>query len=414
VPFGVALKAFDSSSQPAAFVTGMTTSLDFPTTPGAFQTAPQGAADAFLSKLNGQGNGLIYSTYLGGSRDDGADQFGGVSVDWQGKAYVTSDTNSIDFPLMNAAQSVYGGDPADAFVTKFSIDGRALEYSTYLGGDGWDFGSGIDVDPLRQAHVTGYTDSTTGTFPVTPGAFQTARQGSSDAFVTKFAVSGALAYSTYLGGSASENAVGGGIAVDRSGYAYVTGLTDSDNFPTTARVFQKQRPGGLSDGFVTKFNRSGSALIYSTFLGGTGDDYGVGIAVDEDGSAHVASGVQTSQDFPVKAAFQPHSGGGQDAAITKLDPTGRRLVYSSYLGGSMDDQPYGRGVALGPDGSAFVIGFTTSRDFPTTRRAFQRAYQGDPEDAFVTKIGPPARDQEDERGRDDDHRGGRGHDDDDD
>src|SRR6185295_1740233 len=140
--FGVALKPSDDSSQPAAFVAGATTSADFPTSRRAFQTLPQGGADIYLSKLNGQGNGLIYSTYLGGSREDGADQFGGVYVDWQGKAYVTSDTNSLDFPVMNAAQPVYGGDPADACVTKFSIDGRALEYSTYLGGDGWDFGSG--------------------------------------------------------------------------------------------------------------------------------------------------------------------------------------------------------------------------------------------------------------------------------
>ena len=234
-----------------------------------------------------------------------------------------------------------------------------LIYSTYLGGSGWDVGYGIAVDSSGNAYVTGYTASTD--FPVTPGAFQTTCNGGSDcganedAFVTKFNPSGsALVYSTYLGGSGSER--GYGIAVDSSGNAYVTGYTTSTDFPVTPSAFQTTGGGA----FVTKFNPSG-ALVYSTYLGSIGDG-GYGVAVDSSGDAYV-TGVTASTNFPTTpGAFQTTFSGVSDAFVTKVNPSGSALAYSTYLGGSGQDG--GFGIAVDISGNAYVTGGTSSTDFP--------------------------------------------------
>src|SRR3989441_149346 len=261
-----------------------------------------------------------------------------------------------------------------------------LAYSTYLGGTGFDEGFGIAVDSLGQAYVTGVSASLD--FPMTAGAFQPRFAGGSlDAFVTKLNPTGvALAYSTYLGGTGDEE--GFGIAVDATGNAYVTGLTNSNlDFPTTAGAFQPSSPGGISDAFVTKLNAAGAALVYSTYLGGTGDEDGFGIAVDAAGHAYVA-GITFSPDFPTTArAFQPSSPGG-DAFVTKLNPSGAALVYSTYLGGTGSD--LGFGIAVDSFGNAYVTGQTFSSDFPTTEGAFQTTFGGGGGgfDAFLTKVNP--------------------------
>jgi hypothetical protein len=265
--------------------------------------------------------------------------------------------------------------------------GTALVYSTYLGGSSFDPSRGIAVDRKGNAYVGGTTASFD--FPTTPDAFQPAfAGGAQDAFVTKLNRRGtALLYSTYLGGSGLDTGFGGvGLAVDEDGNAYVTGATNSPDFPTTPGAFQTAFAGGAFDSFVAKLNRRGTALLYSTYLGGSGSDFGLGdVAVDEDGSAYV-TGTTNSPNFPTTPdVFQPaFAGGANDAFVTKLNRRGTALLYSTYLGGGGSDR--GRDIAVDEDGNAYVTGSTDSANFPTTPGAFQTAIAGS-NDAFVAKIG---------------------------
>jgi hypothetical protein len=375
-----------------AYVIGDTPSVNFPTTPGAFQPALAGSFDAFVTKLNPTGSGLVYSTYLGGSAND---DFGlRLAVDAAGNAYVGGQTFSADFPTTPGAfQTAFGG-ARDAFVTKLNPTGSALVYSTYLGGSGEDGAVGIAVDAAGNTYVTGFTESAN--FPTTPGAFQTAFGGGpEDAFVTKLnPVGSGLLYSTYLGGSGDD--FGGlGIAIDAAGNAYVTGATSSSNFPTTLGAFQTAFGGGPEDAYVTKLHATGSALLYSTYLGGSGDDIAFDIATDATGNAYVI-GDTNSTDFPTTpGAFQTSLGGVGprgvgDAFVTKLNPTGSMLVYSTYLGGSGDED--GVGIAVDASGDSHVTGVTNSTDFPTIPGAFQSTLGGVGTfgigDAFVAKLNP--------------------------
>ncbi|HEV2840963.1 MAG TPA: SBBP repeat-containing protein [Chthoniobacterales bacterium] len=322
---------------------------------------------------------LEYSTFLGGSfGDQGRD----IAVDSAGNAYVVG-VPSSDFPTVNAFQDTSHG-IQDVFITKLNAAGSALVYSTYLGGSGYDFGLGIAVDSAGSAYVTGQTSSTD--FP-TANAFQgkNASGLGDDAFVAKLSPTGsALVYSTYLGGS--NNDAGVDIAVDSAGNAYVTGFTSSTNFPT-ANGFQRIE-GGFEhgDAFVTKFNGAGSALVYSTYLGGGDSDHGESIAVDSAGNAYV-TGSTLSTDFPTVNAFQSTFGGGSDgesgdAFVTKFNAAGSALVYSTYLGGDNGDS--GHSIAVDSAGSAYVTGGTVSADFPTAN-ALQNAIGGSV-DTFVTKL----------------------------
>jgi len=372
-----------------AYVTGGTTSADFPTTAGAFQAALRGGSDAFVAKLNATGSALLYSTYLGGSGAEGG--FFRIALDTVGNAYVAGHTDSADFPTTPGAfQTTFAGNVA-AYVTKLDPAGSALVYSTYLGGSSIPIGGSffkqsisIAVDGAGNAHVAGTT--TSNTFPTTPGAFQPAFGGSlADAYVTKLDATGsALLYSTYLGGGGFEAAWG--IALDGAGSAYVTGFTTSADFPTTATPFDSTLAGG-SDAFVTKLNAIGSALLYSTYLGGSGDDQGSGIAVDTAGNAFV-TGSTNSLDFPLTTgAFQTTFGGGvTDTFVTKLNASGSALLYSTYLGGTSNDD--GVGIALDAAGNAYVTGQTGSSNFPTTTGAFQTTYGG-VTDAYVVKLSEP-------------------------
>jgi len=371
-----------------AYVTGQTNSSNFPTTPGTTQTTPPGGgSDAFVTKLNPAGSGQDYSTYLGGF---GNQQGLAIAVDSGGHAYVTGFTGSSFFPTtMGAFQTTFGGG-FDAFVTKLNPTGSGLDYSTYLGGNAGDQGSGIAVDALGNAYVTGITNSGN-SFPTTFGAFLTTPPANFSAFVTKLNPTGTapLVYSTFLGGSGGFNQ-GLGIAVDSGGNAYVTGLTFSSNFPTTTGAFQSSAPlpPGNGHAFVTKLNPTGSGQVYSTYLGGSSFDQGLGIAVDSGGYAYV-TGQTNSSNFPTTpGAFQstaPLPPGNGDAFVTKLNPTGSEQVYSTYLGGSGPDQ--GSGIAVDSAGSAFVTGLTSSINFPTTLNAIQ-LISGGGGDAFVTALNP--------------------------
>ena len=315
---------------------------------------------------------LDYSTFLGGSSSD---QGLGIAVDANGGAYVTGKTSSLDFPT---TVGTFGGG-TDAFVTKLDPSGSTLVYSAYLGGISTDEGRGIAVDATGNAYVTG---SGQNGFAVTSGAFDTTFNGGLiDAFVTKLNAGGsALVYSTFLGGSGNDE--GFGIAVDGNGSAYVTGKTGSLDFPMTVGAFHTTSGGG-TDAFVTKLDPSGSALVYSTFLGGNNTDEGHGIALDAAGSAYV-TGVTASADFPVTAGtFDATFGGNTDAFVAKINPSGSALVYSTYLGGANQDQ--GNGIAVDATPSAYVTGYTFSDDFPVTSGALQSVRRGD-FDAFVAKI----------------------------
>jgi len=331
-----------------------------------------------VTKLSPAGDALVYSTYLGGSGEDWGN---GIAVDHVGSAYVTGYTGSTNFPIHSAYQAILQGVIFDAFVTKLSPAGDALVYSTYLGGSNIGAGNGteangIGVDAAGSAYVTGWTSSSN--FPVQSAYQVTLQGGGSDAFVTKLTPAGnALAYSTYLGGGGNDQ--GSGIAVDGAGSAYVTGWTNSTNFPTQS-PYQATFEGGW-DAFVTKLTPAGNALVYSTYLGGGGDDQGYGIAVDGAGSAYVA-GYTTSTNFPGELQYQAINQGNGDAFVTKLTPAGNALIYSTYLGGSGLDEGYG--IAVDGAGSAYVTGFAGSTDFPT-QSAYQSTMQGGG-DAFVTKL----------------------------
>jgi uncharacterized repeat protein (TIGR01451 family) len=313
---------------------------------------------------------LSYSTFLGGT---GYDYGRSIAVDSAGNAYITGQTTSFNFPVtINAYDTTYANG-YDVFVTKLNASGSAMVYSTYLGGNSDDIGYGIAIDSSGNAYVTGMTVSTA--YPTTPGAFQTTLQGSSynggDAFVTKLNADGtALVYSTYLGGTNVEQA--NGIAIDSAGNAYVAGFTYSSNFPTTPGAFQTSiSTGSSSDAFVTELNTTGTALVYSTFLGGTGADQATAIKVDAAGSAYI-TGMTTSTNFDITpGAYQTTYAGSPggyyatgDAFVTKFDPAGTSLVYSTYLGGTGDDG--GFGIDLSNSGEAYVAGSTGSGDFPTT------------------------------------------------
>ncbi|MDT7807412.1 MAG: hypothetical protein QOJ70_1225 [Acidobacteriota bacterium] len=358
-----------------AYITGDTSSSNFPVQ-GAFQAALGGTQDAFALKLNPTGSALVYSTYLGGS---GADSGSAVALDAASNAYITGDTSSTNFPLQTPLQPASGGS-SDAFVTKLNATGSALTYSTYLGGAGSDAGNDIVLDALGNAYVTGTTSSNN--FPV-QGAFQPATGGgSSDAFVTKLNAAGsAFVYSTYLGGSGSE--FGEGIALDASGNAYVAGSTGSTNFPVQNPFQATNASGvGVSDAFVTKFNATGTALVYSTYLGGSAQEDGTDIAVDSHGNAYIV-GETLSPNFPVQDAFQATPPGGDNAFVSKLNTTGSGLVYSTYLDGNTSSQA--TGIALDTLGNAYVTGQTTSNNFPVTTGAFQTTFQG-AGDVFVTRL----------------------------
>ncbi len=367
--YGVAL---DSSGN--ACITGYTDSTNFPRK-NAFQKTRGGGWDAFVTKLGPGGNTLVYSTYLGGSEDEGGSA---IAVDSGGNAYVTGRTASRNFPLASPFQSAFAGGESDAFVAKLNDTGKALVYSTYLGGNDRDGGSGIAVDASGQAYVAGTTRSADF---LLENPFQNARLGSQDAFLLKLSPTGdALVYSTYLGGSDQEE--GKGIAVDASGNAYLTGNTRSADFPVKNPVPGLEHAAGYYDAFVTKFSPGGNTLLYSTYLGGTGLDYGVGIAVDAFSNAYV-TGHTASSDFPLEKAFVNEHRSFWDGFVVKLTAAGNQLIYSSYLGGSKDD--YARGIAVDSDDYAYVTGWTHSDDFLVTSNALQPIKAG-AWDAFITKI----------------------------
>lgn len=444
---GVQANAIAIDSAGNAYVTGGTGSTDFPVTPGVFQSTNNGTASglgtAFVTKLNPTGTALVYSTYLGGSGQsiNGGDVANGIAVDSFGNAYVTGSTYSADFPVTQgafqttnkeaAANGNANGFDSTGFVTKLNATGTALVYSTYLGGSGgtvgsvlWgDRGNGLTIDSSGDAYVTGVTYSPD--FPVTQGAFQTTNSGGS-VYVSKVNTTGsALVYSTFLGSIGKGQGFGSltAVAVDSTGDVYVTGGTAATDFPVTPGAFQSTNHNVPDNGyteanaFVSELNPTETALIYSTYLGGSDADAGDAIAVDSDGNAYIG-GSASSADFPVTSGvFQttnrygfntgggPYSTTGANGFIAKMNPTGTALVYSTYLGGSggqvnlsptlaMAAGDQVKGIAIDKFGNAYVTGSTASPNFPVTAGAYQSTNNDQSANsigglnAFVTEINP--------------------------
>ena len=379
------------------YVTGRTQGLaGFPTTPGAFQPTKPGASlttDAFVSKFNPAGSALIYSTFLGGSGEDNnrALRAGRVAVDTAGNAYVAGDTSSADFPVsVNAADATYGGglsNPSDGYYVKLGPTGGFL-YGTFIGGSDYDYTHGIAVDPAGSVYVMGATrsDAAEG-FAQTANAFSATLSGTQDAFLTKFDAAGARVYSTFLGGTGQENSflsVGGGLAIDGAGRAYLTGDTPGLGFPIVGG-FQGTF-GGSNDAFLAVIDTTlsgGASLVYSTYLGGTGQDLGYDIAFA--GGRQVVVVGEADPGFPVLNALDAsHNGGNSDVFVAKFDTSltgAASLLYSTYIGGSDYEFPWD--VAIDPSGAIHVVGETRSTNFPAVNPIRTNFFQLEP---FVFKM----------------------------
>jgi hypothetical protein len=400
---GLAIKVDSSGS---VYIAGETLSTSFPpaSTANPFQGQSHGGTstgDAFVAKLDNTGTKLIYFTYLGGSKDDGAYD---MAIDSQGNVYLTGFTVSPDFPTKNALFSQISGTPdpkfqiypVDAFIAKLNPTGTGLIFSTYLGGTADDLGTAIAVDPSGYIYVTGSTYSTN--FPIV-NAYQTAWLGNADVFVTKLAPNGTrIVYSSYYGGGAFDE--GEGIAADAAGYAYVSGYTASTNFPVTAAAWRTALNGSgaavtVYDAFVMKIPPNGYGLSYSTYFGGSQNDYGYRIAIDHAGNAYVVGATQ-SADLPHTNAFGMFFGNNGtnainfDAFLTKFGVSGIP-IYTAQFGGTDNDS--GWDVAVDDLERPFVIGITLSTNFPALRPfdLFHSYYSGGKDifvAAFDSKPGP--------------------------
>jgi hypothetical protein len=415
---------------------------DLATTPGAHQAAHAGSAsdgntDAVVEKLNPSGTAVLYATYLGTS---GFDYANGLAVDADGNAYISGTTNATSgFPVTSGAlQTSYGGSYSDGYIAKLDPTGAHLVYSTLIGGSGQDsvrgialgangvvsfagnlpsyggcdshggavgrldaagsaltfytciMGSapaGVAVDGTGNTYVTGLSQSLSfGSIVTTPGAAQGAFSGkdmyANNTFAQKYSTSGAVVYSTFLGGGPSASDSGTAIAVDGSGNAYVTGVSTAAGFPTTSGALQGSSPGG-DDAFALKLNAAGTSVTYATLLAGTGSDRGQGIAVDGAGHAYV-TGAATAG-FPTTSdAAQPGFGGNfSDAFLTELATDGKSTIYSTYLGGSGQDSGYA--AAMAPNGNVLFAG-SAGGPFPYTNGAANTTQAAG---GFVTEVGVP-------------------------
>lgn len=350
--------SFDSEGN--AYLTGSTFSSYFPAKLDSDQIDAM-RSNAFVTKLDPTGTKCLYTTYVGGR---GSDNAGDIAVDDEGNVYVTGFSDSNDFPITSGIFQPKLAGRETAFVTKLNPTGSSLVYSTYLGGEKSSTGYGIAVDLAGNAYVTGKTSSQT--FPTTPGAYRIScskKQYCDNVFITKLNPTGtSLIYSTYLGPTDGLGA-GYGIAVDNEGNAYVAGQTGSYRFPTTPGAYDREFVDFYT-AFVTKLDPSGSSLIYSTYLGKKytqGND----IAVDGSGNAYV-TGITLGSDFPTTSgAYQAVCSvkkQGYNSFVTKLNPAGDGLVYSTYLCGSEQVSIYSSGIGVDGNGNMYITGIISSSE----------------------------------------------------
>jgi hypothetical protein len=360
------------------YITGYTGHGDFPIITGAYQDTLAGFQNAFVTKLNSTGTALIYSTFIGGNYTETGTS---IAVDAAGDAYITGSTRSKNYPTTKGAFQTSLSGTQNVFVTKLNAAGSSLLYSSYLGGNNWDYGNSIAIDTGGSAYLTGYTASSN--YPTTVGAFQTTFGAKYyNVFVTKFNSAGAgLVYSTFIGGNNYD--VGNSIVVDLKGNAYVAGYTGSSNYPTTAGAFQTNFGGGVYNAFVTKLNSAGSALVYSSYVGGSNFDQATSITVDTGGNAYITGNAQSSNYPTTVGAFQTALLGSGSAFVTKLNSTGGALAYSTFIGGNNYD--YGTAIVLDDTGSAYITGYTSSSNYPTTIGAYQTTLAGY-QNAFISNL----------------------------
>src|SRR6266849_3122980 len=408
-----------------AYITGFTLSTAFPLKnplpgQGTFLATAVNAQETFVTKLDPNdsgGSSLIYSTYLGGTTSGGADQGAGIAVNANGEAFIVGTTGANDFPTSGSVgpfQSVLPNSSGTAYLTQLSSTGSTLLYSTYLGGNGRDSGLGIALDPAGISYVTGVTTSTNFPVSLNPGAYQTSNKSlttnGNTAFISKIDTTkpgnSGLIYSTYLGGTGGETAHG--IAVDSTGNAYVTGETQSTNFPQplAPAPFQPTLAGTQGNAFIAQIDTTVtglSGLIYSTYLGGTGTsngggDQGNGIALDGNNNVYVV-GTTASNDFPVSTGaykttnpnININNNGQLNRAVfvSRFDTTksgAPSMIYSTYLGGTGGLGDSGAAIAVDSLKNAYITGHETSNDFPVTAGAPQPNPLS--QNAFVTVFNP--------------------------
>lgn len=372
---GIAL-VLDSMANPV--VTGKTFSSDFPTTSGAYDESYNGEEDVFVAKLSSSGSDLLWSTFLGGSYDDFEYPELGLALDASENPVVTGGTSSSDFPTTPGAYDTSHNGSRDAFVAKLSSTGSNLLWSTFLGGSTDDAACALAVDDSGNLAVAGYAGWSG--FPTTPGAYDTSHNGALDVFVAMLSGTGSILFwSTFLGGTAED--VGNALALDDSGNPVVAGYTRSTDYPTTLGAYDESHNGNY-DTFLAKLSSSGSSLLWSTYLGGSSNDWLNALTLDAPGDP-VVTGSTNSSDFPTTpGAYDESYNGGEDAFVARLSSSGSNLLWSSFLGGSGNDA----GFALASDGSenSVVTGISSSSDFPTTPGAYDESSSG--ADAFVTKL----------------------------
>lgn len=378
---GTTVKNIKVDTSGSVYVYGYTRYTGFPTTTGAYQSAPAGGADAFIGKIAADGTHFEFLTYLGGSAEESNGGAIGpqLALDSLGNVYVTGRTASTDFPLVNPLQRTMSG-TLDFYVAKLTRDGSRIVYSTYLGGPDAanaqpsEASPTINVDASGNVYILGYTNGAG--YPVV-NAHQANWAGGLDPVLTKINARGsALLFSTYFGGGSDDK--GRDIALDRSGHIYITGRADSLDFPVLNSLQGQYR--GRGDVFVSKFTTDG-VLAFSTLWGGANTEKGRAIILDDSGNVYVTGNTQ-STDFPVVSPYQRTLGGTGDMFVLKIDPTLSRVTYSTYVGGADDD--LGASIALDKYSNMYVTGYSKSTNFPTMS-AFQPTLSGT-QDAVLVKL----------------------------
>ena len=388
----------DASNQPV--VVGDTNSLDFPTTPGAYDTTPgdgfHGDYDAYVIKFNATGSGLVFGTYLGGAPGSGAEQAWNAGHDASGSVIVSGYATSTDFPTTPGAYPGQRG----IFVSRFNPTGSQLTYSAYIGA-----GSVFDMLVDGSGFVTLTGQTSVASFPTTPGAFDTTLGNTNDGFVTRLKLDGAgtadLKYSTFLGGAGYTEA-GTGLALDPANPDQVTvaGWTRSGDFPTTTGVFQRVHPVPVdgSVAFVTRFRfpaAGGGSLLWSTLFGAPGNQHANDIVVDSTGAAIIIGGTAVNNPITTERAYDRIPNyqvgfGTDDAYVARISGDGSQLLYATLLGGSIGES--GDHIVYVGGQSVIVTGVTNSPDFPVTSGAFDTVYSSDGKQSGNATFGTLAHD----------------------
>lgn len=366
-----------------AYVAGRTSSLDFPVVNGVNDT-PRGSGDCFVFKVSSDGKELLYSSVLGGSEDDFARD---IAVDSEGCVYIAGTTfctngGDFDFPIVNPYDDTWNGNINDGFVLKLNAEGDALIYSTIIGGYSGEWCESIAVDSQGNAIVTGFAESAD--FPMV-NAFDDNWSSSEpnvpDCILFKLNSSGnGLLWSTYVGGNGSDYARS--VSLDTSGDIYVTGATNSHDFPTVGG-YESLFQGGWSDSFVFKMTSDGKTLLYSSFFGGSDYDEGRSIALDNNDIAYI-TGFTTSTNFPLKNPISSQLSGAHDCFIIKIDTNRDSILLSTFYGGVDDERAYSICVDL--ESNIYVTGTTSSSDYISYQGIIQ-SYMGGESDCFILKLG---------------------------